>query len=74
VEDELLERLAALRDNEQANGLAVGDERLLDGMATRDEFLVLTEEVRRWRTGRGASPGRLGRTAGAERPPIDEAA
>ena len=45
VEDELLERLAALRDDEQAEGRPAGGERLLDRPATGDELLVRTEQV-----------------------------
>ena len=41
MEDELLERLTALRHDEQAASLAVGDERLLDGPAAGDELLGL---------------------------------
>ena len=36
VEDELLERLTALRNDQEADGLPVGDEGLLDGMAARN--------------------------------------
>jgi hypothetical protein len=43
MENELLERLTALRDDEQADGLPVGYERLLDRMAARDKLFVLTE-------------------------------
>ena len=74
VQDELLERLAALRDDEQADRLAVGDERLLDRVAAGDELLVLAEQVARRRTDRSSSPRRRGRAAGTERPAIDEAA
>ena len=44
---ELLERLAALRDDEQAMGRPAGHERLLDRAAARDQLLVLAEDVRR---------------------------
>jgi len=42
MENELLEGLTALRDDEQPNGLAAGDERLLDRMTARDQLFVLT--------------------------------
>ena len=76
VEDELLERIAALRDDEQAPRLAAGDERLLDGAAAGDELLVLAErdplEGRRQRSARrravaairAAAVARAGRAAG----------
>ncbi len=47
VEHELLERPAALGDDEQPARLAAGDERLLDGAPARDELLVLGEGQRR---------------------------
>ena len=47
VEDELLERLPTLRDDEQPMCRPTGDERLLDRAASRDELLVLAENVRR---------------------------
>jgi hypothetical protein len=47
VEDEPLERLAALRDDEQATCGPSSDERLLDRAASRDELFVLGEEIRR---------------------------
>jgi hypothetical protein len=46
VEDELLEGLPALRDDEEAHGVATGDEGLLDGTAAGDELLALLEELR----------------------------
>ena len=48
---------APLRDDEQAPGLAAGDERLLDRAAAGDELLVLGE---RRRSGGGGSSGRAG--------------
>ena len=41
MQDELLERHAALRDDEQPTSLAAGDERLLDRAAACDELLTL---------------------------------
>jgi hypothetical protein len=51
VEDEPLERLAPLRDDEQAVGRSPGDEGLLDRPTARDELLSFCEEIR-WRHGR----------------------
>ena len=51
VEDEPLERLAALRDDEEATSRSSSDERLLDRATSGNELLVLAEEVR-WRDGR----------------------
>ena len=50
VEDELLERLAALGHDEQAASLAAGDERLLDRPAPGHQLLELGVE----QVGRGA--------------------
>jgi hypothetical protein len=57
VEDEPLERLAALRNDEQATCGSSSDERLLDGSTSRDELFVLAEEIRR-RDGRSERGGR----------------
>ena len=75
VQDDLLERLPALRDDEQPAGRPPGDERLLDRPASGDEFLIGGQGVR-WRqpgpagrahgtAGRSRHPGRAG-TAGAD--------
>ena len=58
MEDELLERLTALRHDEQAAGLAAGDERLLDGPAAGDELLGLEidQAIRRRWTPAGTRP------------------
>ena len=69
VEDELLERLPALRDDEQADRGSPGDERLLDRAAAGDQLLVLGEEAggrrRRAAIAVRASPGcRAGPTHG----------
>ncbi len=45
MEDEPLERLAALGDDEQAARRTVGDERLLDGPAAGDELFVVRDQV-----------------------------
>lgn len=45
VEDETLQRLAALRHDEQAAGRAAGDERLLDRTTACDELLALADQV-----------------------------
>ena len=47
VQHELLERVPALRDDEQAAGLAARDERLLDRSAAGDELLALGEAEQR---------------------------
>ena len=75
MEHELLQRVAPLRDDEQAAGLAAGDERLLDRAAAGDELLALGE--RRASASCGASsghrrrgrPGRPTRRRGAGRSP-----
>jgi hypothetical protein len=46
VQDELLERLAALRDHQQADRLSMGQECFLDGMAARDQLLALAQQFR----------------------------
>jgi len=74
MQDELLERLAALRDDDQANGLAAGDERLLDRMAARDQFFVLTDQIAGRRTGGLARPGGCTRRTGPVGSPVGEAA
>ena len=53
VQDELLERGASLRDDEQADRRPARDERLLDRSPAGDELFV-RPEVRRRRQGRGA--------------------
>jgi hypothetical protein len=45
VEDDLFERGAAIRNDEQPPSRSARDERLLDGPATRDELLVGLERV-----------------------------
>ncbi len=45
VEDEALQRLASLRDDEQAMGGPAGDEGLLDRTAARDQLFVLPQEI-----------------------------
>jgi hypothetical protein len=45
VEDEALERLAALRNDEQATGRPSGDERFFDRPPSGDELLVFGEQV-----------------------------
>jgi hypothetical protein len=47
VQDEPLERLAALRDDEQPMGRSPGHEGFLDRATAGDELLVLSQEVRR---------------------------
>ena len=74
VQDELLERQAALRDDEQADGLAVGDEGLFDGVASGDDFLVLSQEVARRRRGGRSRPAGLSGLSGTEWAPIGIAA
>ena len=63
VEDELLECLAALRDDQQAAGRAAGRERLLDRPAAGDELLVRPRAARPPR--RDRAPAR--RAAAVER-------
>jgi hypothetical protein len=70
MEHELLERLATLRDDEQPVRGAAGDEGLLDRAATRDELLVLADEIRRRQRrarvvgpDRGTARSAIGRTA-----------
>ena len=78
MEDQSLERLASLRHDEQAAGLAPRGERLLHGSPSGDQLLVLADEVRRrqrrgrlerpvgtrpWRHGPDRAGGRRGRTA-----------
>ena len=59
MQNEAFERLAALRNDEQAPGRSVGDERLLNRAAAGDELLVGAEEVRRSDgRRRGSEPGR----------------
>ena len=74
MQDELLERLTALRDDQQADGLATGYERLLDRMAAGDQLLILAQQIARRRTRRHARPRRSGCAAGTESPTIDVAA
>jgi hypothetical protein len=47
MEHELLERLSALRHDQQPIRLPASDERFLDRPATGDEFLLGTESVGR---------------------------
>ena len=58
MEDELLERVPALRDDEQAMGGPAGGEDLLDRAAAGDELLVGAEQVRRRQRRRRPRPGR----------------
>lgn len=51
MEHEALERLAALRHDEQAMGRAPSDKRLLDRAAAGDELLAIGEQVRGRDTG-----------------------
>jgi hypothetical protein len=67
VEDEPLERLAALRDDQQSNRGSLRDERLLDGAPAGDELLVRTDETGIGRRSR-AEGARLVRRAAAGRP------
>jgi hypothetical protein len=48
VQDEPLERLTALRDDEQPMGRSTCDEGLLDRAPAGDELLVVGQEVGRW--------------------------
>ena len=48
VQDEPLERLTALRDDEQPMGRSACDEGLLDRAPAGDELLVVRQEVGRW--------------------------
>jgi hypothetical protein len=45
VEDELLERLAALRNDEQPTRFSASQERLLDRPATGDELIFRADQV-----------------------------
>jgi hypothetical protein len=74
MEHEFFQRLTALRDHEEANGLAMRDERLLDRMAASDQFFVLTEKAGRRRSRRWTRPRLAGRAPGLEWPAITEAA
>src|SRR5450759_4253634 len=60
VQDKLLKSLATLGHNEESDRLASGDERLLDGVAAGNEFLVLTEKPCRGRSGLPGPRGRSG--------------
>ncbi|HEX7496791.1 MAG TPA: hypothetical protein VF349_09180 [Candidatus Limnocylindrales bacterium] len=74
MQDQLLERLAALRHDEQPMSLATGNESLLDRVPAGDEFFILPEQVACRRVRRRPLPvGRL-RTAWAIGPSVDEAA
>ncbi len=46
MQHQLLERHSPLRHDEEPNGLATGDERLLDGPAARHQLLALGERHR----------------------------
>src|SRR6185503_19602695 len=61
MQDESLERLTALRDDEQAMGGPARDERLLDGTPPCHELLVVGQQVgwRDRRTERWRRPRRL---------------
>jgi len=48
VENESFQRLAALRNDEQAMGRSAGDECLLDRTASGNQLLVVREQIRRW--------------------------
>jgi hypothetical protein len=59
MQDQALQRLAPLRDDDQALCLATRDECFLDGSPTRDDLLVRrkeTAQIRRWRF--ESTPGR----------------
>ena len=51
MENESLERLAALGYDEEATGRSPGDEGLLDGAPSGDELLVVAEQIRGCDTG-----------------------
>jgi hypothetical protein len=60
MQDQPLQRLAPLRDDDQAFCLATRDECFLDGSPTRDDLLVRrkeTAQIRRWRF--DSTPGRV---------------
>jgi hypothetical protein len=57
VQDELLQRVAALGRDEQAVGVASRDERFLNGAPSSDELLVLPERRDRWRRRFEPRPG-----------------
>ena len=59
VQDDPLERLAALRDDQQPTGRPSRDERFLDRPTAGDEFLIGSEGIRR----RQAGSARAGRAA-----------
>jgi len=63
VQDEPLQRLASLRDDEQAMGRPARDERLLDGATAGDELFVVAEVIG-WRDRRAEA----GLGAGSVRP------
>jgi hypothetical protein len=74
VQDQLLQGEPALRDDEKADGLAMGYERLLDRMAAGDQLFILAEKIRgRWTDGR-PRPRRAGGAAGSDGTAIDEPA
>src|SRR5450759_118805 len=60
MEDKLLQSLTTLGHNEESDRLASGDERLLDGVAAGNEFLVLTQKHCRWRVELPGPGGRHG--------------
>jgi hypothetical protein len=66
MQDELLESQAALRDHEQADRLAMGDESLFDRVAPGDDFLVLAQQVARGRRDGRPRPAGLRGLSGPE--------
>jgi hypothetical protein len=74
MENELLERLAPLGNDEQANRLAVGDERLFHRVPAGNELLVRSDEIARRRPRGLSCPWRAGRATRSKGPAIVEAA
>jgi hypothetical protein len=60
VQDEALERLAALGRDKEATGATTGDERLLHRVAARDELLVVRHHDGRAPGPRRRPGGRIG--------------
>jgi hypothetical protein len=68
MEHQLLQRLAALRNDQQAMGGPPGKEGLFDRVAPCDQLFFLADKIGRRRTARRASPMSVGLGTGATRP------